>query len=199
MIKKLYCLALMATVPVHFSNAKREVELNGEAYFEVDPNPLKGKNNTRIPFLVKTKNQLVEVIGTHFNVSAYTDDPDTKTTLLKGAVKVSYTDRYGSALLKPGQQATIAEQTLEVSEVDVSQAVAWQQGYFVFDNESAESMMRKISRWYDVDVKYSGNIRYRKFGGRISKFENITEILRLMEKTNVIHFRMEGRRIIVMP
>lgn len=200
--------------PVTFNSDKREVELTGEAYFEVNPNPISASAKNRslaksssaialqhkkIPFLVKTKSQIIEVLGTHFNVNAYDDEPDSRTTLLEGSVKVKQSGKQGTALLKPGQQAVTGAKNMEVSDVDVSQAVAWQQGYFLFDNESMESIMRKISRWYDVDVEYSGNIRYRKFGGRLSKYENITEILRLMEKTQVIHFRTAGRRVIVMP
>lgn len=200
--------------PVTFSRDKREVELTGEAYFEVNPNPLsdspvsgrslagnpaKNLQHKKIPFLVKTKTQTIEVLGTHFNVNAYADEPDARTTLLEGSVKVKQSGKPGSALLKPGQQAVTNGEVTQVSDVDVSQYLAWQQGYFLFDNESMESIMRKISRWYDVDVEYSGNIRYRKFGGRLSKYENISEILRLMEKTQVIHFRTAGRRVIVMP
>jgi transmembrane sensor len=206
--------------PVSFNPAKREVELTGEAYFEVNTMQSgrskqvangqtaqdrlaltrgKGSPTKRIPFLVKTNSQVIEVLGTHFNVNAYADEPDTRTTLLEGAVKIRQRHKPGSALLKPGQQGLTGTGDIQVSNVDVSQAVAWQQGYFLFDNESMESIMRKISRWYDVDVTYSGNIRYRKFGGRISRFENIGEILRMMEKTQVIHFRTTGRRVTVMP
>lgn len=184
--------------PVAFNTKKRVVELTGEAYFEVNPKPLAGKKQVRIPFLVKTRNQVVEVLGTHFNVNAYDDEPNTKTTLLKGAVKVVQTASHHSALLKPGQQS-VTDKDITVFEVDASQSVEWQKGYFLFDNESAESIMRKISRWYNVEVEYKGNIRYRKFGGRISKFEDISQILKVMEKTQVIHFQIEGRRVIVMP
>lgn len=184
--------------PAAFNNDTRVVELTGEAYFEVNPARLGRNGSKRIPFLVKTRNQLVEVLGTHFNVNAYADEPDTKTTLLKGAVKVVQLTSKSAALLKPGQQSVVAEK-ITVSAVDALQSIAWQKGDFVFDNETVESMMRKISRWYDVDVEYRGNIRFRKFGGRISKFENIAQILHLMEKTQVIHFNIQGRRVIVMP
>lgn len=184
--------------PVAFSKDKRIVELTGEAYFEVNPEPVAGRRQTRIPFLVKTRTQVVEVLGTHFNVNAYDDEPDTKTTLLKGAVKVVQSAAHQSVLLKPGQQSALAEH-ISVADVDATASIEWQKGYFLFDNESVESMMRKISRWYNIEVEYRGNIRYRKFAGKISRFENITQILEVMEKTQVIHFQVAGRRVIVMP
>ena len=184
--------------PVTFSKAQRVVELTGEAYFEVNPEPVAGNRKVRIPFLVKTRNQLVEVLGTHFNVNAYDDEPDIKTTLLKGSVKVVQSAARQSVLLKPGQQSAVAG-NIAVADVDASQAIEWQKGYFLFDNETVESMMRKISRWYNIEVEFKGNIRYRKFAGKISKFGNIVQILQVMEKTQVIHFEIEGRRVIVMP
>ena len=184
--------------PVTFSKAQRVVELTGEAYFEVNPEPVAGNRKVRIPFLVKTRNQLVEVLGTHFNVNAYDDEPDIKTTLLKGSVRVVQSAARQSVLLKPGQQSAVAG-NIAVADVDASQAIEWQKGYFLFDNETVESMMRKISRWYNIEVEFKGNIRYRKFAGKISKFGNIVQILQVMEKTQVIHFEIEGRRVIVMP
>ena len=184
--------------PVTFSKAQRVVELTGEAYFEVNPEPVAGNRKVRIPFLVKTRNQLVEVLGTHFNVNAYDDEPDIKTTLLKGSVKVVQSAAHQSVLLKPGQQSAAAG-NIAVADVDASQSIEWQKGYFLFDNETVESMMRKISRWYNIEVEFKGNIRYRKFAGKISKFGNIVQILQVMEKTQVIHFEIEGRRVIVMP
>ena len=184
--------------PVTFNKAQRVVELTGEAYFEVNPEPVAGNRKAKVPFLVKTRNQLVEVLGTHFNVNAYDDEPDIRTTLLKGVVKVVKSAAHQSVLLKPGQQSAVAEH-ITVADVDASQSIEWQKGYFLFDNETVESMMRKISRWYNIEVEFKGNIRYRKFAGKISKFENIAQILQVMERTQVIHFEIEGRRVIVMP
>lgn len=184
--------------PIAFDTEKRVVELTGEAYFEVNPISTKGNKHLKTPFLVKTRNQTIEVLGTHFNVNAYSDEPDTKTTLLEGAVKIIQPLSHATALLKPGQQSVV-NRNITVFDVDAMQSVEWQKGYFSFDNENVESIMRKISRWYDVEVEFRGDIRYRKFGGRISKFENISQVLHVMEKTQVIHFNIEGRRIIVMP
>lgn len=184
--------------PLVFSKNERRVELTGEAYFEVNPLASSKSKSRKVPFIVKSQSQEVEVLGTHFNVNAYSDEIDTRTTLLEGSVKVAQLGSHNSKLLKPGQQS-IVDKTITVSNVDVEQAIDWQKGYFSFDNESVESIMRKISRWYNVDVEYKDNIRYRKFAGRISKFENVSQILKIMEKTKVIHFKMEEGRIIVMP
>lgn len=184
--------------PLAFNKNERSVELTGEAYFEVNPLKSSKSKSGKVPFIVKSKSQEVEVLGTHFNVNAYGDEVDTRTTLLEGSVKVVQLGSQNSKLLKPGQQSVV-DQTITVSDVDAAQAIDWQKGYFSFDNESVESIMRKISRWYNVDVEYKDNIRYRKFAGRISKFENVSQILQIMEKTKVIHFKIEERRIIVMP
>ena len=184
--------------PVVFNKNERRVELNGEAYFEVNPISSSKGSAKKIPFLVISHGQKIEVLGTHFNVNAYADEPNIKTTLLEGSVKVINSNAQQSAVLKPGQQSVV-DNEITVTDVDATQAIDWQQGYFTFDNESVESIMRKISRWYNVSVTYQGNIRHRKFGGRISKFENVSQILQIMEKTKVIHFKIEERRIIVMP
>lgn len=184
--------------PLAFNKNERRVELTGEAYFEVNPLASSKIKSGKVPFIVKSQSQEVEVLGTHFNVNAYSDEIDTRTTLLEGSVKIVQRGSQNSKLLKPGQQSVV-DKTITISNVDADQAIDWQKGYFSFDNESVESIMRKISRWYNVDVEYKDNIRYRKFAGRISKFENVSQILRIMEKTKVIHFKIEEGRITVMP
>lgn len=175
--------------PAFFSSAERIVELKGEAYFEV------AKSRKR-PFKVMADGSSVEVLGTHFNVMAYEDESSTNTTLLEGSVRIVKGDQ--NRMLVPGQEAKVSGE-ISVSNVDAKQAIAWKEGYFLFDNESIESIMRKISRWYNVDIEYKGNNRYKKFGGTISKFENIDQVLKIIELTGVINFKMEGRRVIVMP
>ncbi|KAA8481796.1 FecR family protein [Arcticibacter tournemirensis] len=188
--------------PAVFSSNERRVELKGEAYFEVAkmfaakrPGVKKGQ---RIPFIVKTASQDVEVLGTHFNVNAYDDEEAARTTLLEGSVRVTQHSSHASRLLRPGQQTQV-DNDISVLEVDPQQVIAWKNGYFVFNNENVQSIMRKISRWYDVDVEYQGNIQRKRFGGTISKFENVSAVLNIMELTGVIRFKIEGRRIIVMP
>lgn len=187
--------ASMLKFPAVFSSKERRVELQGEAYFEVASAAGKGK---RLPFIVVSGQQQVSVLGTHFNINAYDDEEVMKTTLLEGAVRVSQTGIKKSEILRPGEQARVGKD-IKVAPVDTEQEMAWKRGYFIFDNESVQSIMRKISRWYDVDVEYKGNIQHRKYAGTIQRSENISEVLRIMELTKSIHFRIEERRVIVMP
>lgn len=174
--------------PTAFSGAERKVEITGEAYFEVAHNAAK-------PFRVKSNDQVVEVLGTHFNVNAYADENETKTTLLEGSVKV--TGSNGFKFIKPGQQAVLKGNNLGVTEADLEEVVAWKNGYFKF-NGSLEDIMGKISRWYDVGIIYQTkpDPGYT-FVGEISRGRNLSEILKIMEYTGKVHFAIEGRRIIV--
>ncbi|WP_316788736.1 FecR family protein [Pedobacter frigoris] len=188
--------------PQSFENTSvRRVELKGEGYFEVAK--VTGNGQKRKPFIVVTDKQEVEVLGTHFNVSSYDDDTDTKTTLLEGAVKVTAINHQKSLnneiVLKPGNLSVLKGSKFTVSEVDTEEAVAWKNGEFLFKNEELSSIMRKISRWYDVEVIYEGEFANMQFGGGVSRFKNISEVLRKFELTGKIHFKIEGRRIIVMP
>lgn len=174
--------------PVAFNGQERKVELTGEAYFEVARNKAK-------PFRVTSAGQTVEVLGTHFNVNAYPDEADITTTLLEGAVKVSKANR--GALLKPGQQA-IAGENITVEEADTDLAVAWKNGKTYFKNADIPTMMRSLSRWYNVDVVYSGEIPLRTFTGGIPRKSNLSTLLKILNEMN-IHARIEGRKIIVTP
>lgn len=178
--------------PVSFDPKSRQVELSGEAYFEVAKNP-------NAPFKVKTGTQEVEVLGTHFNVNAYADEPISKTTLLEGKVKIW--KGATSVLLNPGQQAgNIAGLPLKVKMLaDPDAAIAWKNGLFKFEQEDLYTIMNKISRWYDVRVEYKGNFSGKTYGGDISRFKDVNEVLETMELTGTVHFKIEGRRIIVMP
>jgi hypothetical protein len=177
--------------PAIFTGNERNVELSGEAYFEV------AKNKDK-PFKVAVNNMNIEVLGTHFNVNAYNDENAIKTTLLEGSVKLKTGNQ--QAYLKPGQQATLGQQQMfNIRPVNTEDAVAWKNGYFVFNNENIQSIMKKISRWYDVEVVYEGKVDERDFGGTASRFGSVTEVLKLLELTGTVHFKMEGRRITVMP
>jgi transmembrane sensor len=181
------------TFPTAFRGKQRRVELVGEAYFEV-------AKNKRMPFFVSSGSQVVEVLGTHFNISAYPDETVLKTTLLEGSVKVSKvgTNQYG--LLVPGQQSTIKNGgDILITAVNVNDAIAWKNGYFMFANENVESVMKKISRWYNIDVAYKGNITKEGFVGSVSRFEKISEVLSVLELTGLVHFKIEERRVTVMP
>jgi transmembrane sensor len=191
--------------PTFFSGNERNVELIGEAYFEV------AKNKSK-PFKVLSQNQTVEVLGTHFNINAYPDENFINTTLLEGSVKVSKhsansNNESNERLLKPGQQAKLGAD-IQVSVADVQAAVAWKNGYFVFTHEPIQSIMRQISRWYDADIVYQGKLTTENFTGTISRFENISEVLDMLQLTGTVHFKIESqagnmqkpqRRIIVMP
>ncbi|NML36901.1 FecR family protein [Chitinophaga sp. G-6-1-13] len=177
--------------PTAFSGTDRTVELTGEAYFEVAKMPEK-------PFHVKVRNMDVQVLGTHFNVMAYTEETSVQTTLLEGAVKVHTAG--AETALRPGQQLRM-EQTGQLSVVnhaDLDEIIAWKNGYFQFNHEKLPGVMRQIARWYDVDIAYEGNIPDREFGGKISRNSSIEEVLRILELSK-IHFRIEKKKIIVIP
>lgn len=178
-----------------FSDKERLVELSGEAYFEVE-------KDSKRPFKVKTALQEVQVLGTSFNINSYSDEPGTTTTLLSGSVKVTSAGQDNSALLKPGQQARLingAGNTIQVAAVDPQQYIDWKEGYFKFSKESIHSIMRKVSRWYDVDVVYKGEVTSEGFVGVIKRSEDISEVLNTLKLTGIINFKMEGKTITVLP
>jgi transmembrane sensor len=181
--------------PTRFVSNERRVELTGEGYFEVAHNKIS-------PFKVITGKQEIEVLGTHFNVNAYTDENAVKTTLLEGSVKITVrpTDqsKQQSDILKPGQQSSFNNKGLVIENGDIENAVAWKNGYFNF-NEDIESIMRKLSRWYDIEVVY----QIEKdpdllFGGKIDRSKSINSVLNIIEATGKFHFKIEGRRVTVM-
>jgi ferric-dicitrate binding protein FerR (iron transport regulator) len=167
----------------------RKVRLTGEAYFEIT------KDKTR-PFIVATDKQDVEVLGTHFNVNCYVDEPIAKTTLLEGSVKIS---AYNAVeILKPGEQASLKGNKINVESVDTEAAVAWKNGNFVFDDEDLESIMRKIARWYDMEVYYQDKPQKPSSLGILSRSKNLSALLKVLASSGQVHFKVEGRRIIVM-
>ncbi|TKC05048.1 FecR family protein [Pedobacter frigoris] len=175
----------------------REVELSGEAYFEVA--------KTHRPFVVKTSRQTVNVLGTHFNINNYNDEPAVQTTLFEGSVLVTASNKAVSeqqlkkVYLVPGQQSVVRNHALTVVPANMEEALAWKNGNFVFANERIESIMRKVARWYDIEVIYQGKITENDFVGSISRFKKVSEVLNLLELTQAVHFKVEGRRITVMP
>ena len=173
--------------PTAFTGNTREVTITGEAYFEVAHNAAK-------PFKVKSGSQTIEVLGTHFNVNAYADEPVIKTTLLQGSVRLN-----GSTMLKPGEQGVNNGNQISVSQANTEDAIAWKDGKFKFTNENIADLMRKIARWYDVDVSYEGNMAGKNFSGSVSRFDDISKILNVLQSTNTIRFKIEERRITVMP
>lgn len=177
--------------PVAFTGTERKVELTGEAYFEVAHNAAK-------PFRVVSNNQLIEVLGTHFNVNAYPDEQSSKTTLLQGSVKVIATASGASKTIVPGQQAVLRQTGIQLHMVDTDNALAWKTGLFRFDNEPVRTVMKKIARWYDVEIVYKDDVDDLRFGGTVSRFTDIQKVLSKLELTSTINFKIDGRRIIVM-
>jgi transmembrane sensor len=176
--------------PVAFNNRERKVELVGEAYFEV-------AKNKKVPFIVQSAGQKVQVLGTHFNINAYSDEGEIQTTLLEGAVNVLSDGQ--TAKLSPGQQSVLKAHTIAVKNVDVELAVAWKNGNFIFNKDNLDDIMRQLSRWYDVDVVYQHEpLKKVLLSGSVSRFENIAQVLDIIELTQLVHFKVEGRRIIVM-
>jgi transmembrane sensor len=178
--------------PASFAGLKnRKVELTGEAYFEIS----KDKDH---PFIVKTTQQEVQVLGTHFNINTYEDKQNTTTTLLEGSVKIT-NEHKKEQLLKPGETALVNNTAnILVSPADIKSAMAWKNGDFRFNEERIDEVMLKISRWYDIEVTYHGPISKEKFSGKISRNKNISEVLNMLSYSNAVKFIVEGRRVTVM-
>ncbi|MEZ2440550.1 FecR family protein [Chitinophaga sp. RCC_12] len=175
---------------------QRRVKLEGEAYFEV------AKDKAR-PFIVESRGQELEVLGTHFNIKAYKDEPTVETTLLEGSVDIYATEAHHAQKtssryrLKPNQYAVLNNDKMKITDVDPEAMVAWKSGYFQFNHESIQSIMQKLSRWYDIEVSYESGLPEEKFTGRISRSKHINQVLQLMEAGQSIKFKVEGRRVIV--
>jgi len=175
--------------PSRFEGNDRIVALEGEAFFKVS----KDKNH---PFIVESKGQQVKVLGTQFNINSYTDESAINTTVLEGSVQVN--DAAQSVVLKPGQQSTtVTGKTMVVSEVDTTLATAWKNNKFIFENNDIQSVMRMIQRWYNVEVVYNGPLPDASFGGKISRFNNVSNVLHVLELTGGAHFKVKGRTIYV--
>lgn len=177
--------------PTRFHGSNRTVYLSGEAYFEVAQNPAQ-------PFLVQMPNGLkVAVLGTGFNIMAYEDESALNTTLITGKVKVISPDGK-DVVLSPSQQAVLSRKNgqMKVEEANVDKVIAWKGGMFEFDDDDLSTVMRQLSRWYDVDVKYSGPIPDKHYTGSIRKLSTLSQALRIL-KTAGIRFTIDGRQIIV--
>ncbi|WP_316812243.1 FecR family protein [Pedobacter heparinus] len=211
---------LTYTMSLNERGGVRLVELSGEAYFEV----FRNKNQ---PFVVTAKNLTTTVLGTHFNISAYDDEGSTKATLLEGSIRVtsfrgkrsdekplghansrdlSYRrddggaerDAEGGVILKPNQQALVTGSSgINVKEVDATEAITWKNGKFSFEREEMGSIMRKVARWYNVDVVFQEPLQEVKLTGSISRFEKVSKLLEMLENTKEVRFKIEGRKVYV--
>ena len=176
--------------PTAFTGNQRNVELTGEAYFEVT-------KNAAMPFNVKVNNMQVKVLGTHFNIMAYTTETAIKTTLLEGSVQLTSANEKN--VLKPGQQGVVSRGgNIKVYDVDTDMAVAWKNGFFQFDRSNIQDIMNQLSRWYDTKVTYEGKVPDDEFVGKITRSAKLSQVLHILELSHV-HFRIEDKNIIVMP
>ncbi len=175
--------------PTTFEGNKRHVELAGEGYFEVAKNKAK-------PFTIAVNGEEIKVLGTHFNIMGYADEASTNTTLLEGSVQITRGKEVKKLL--PGEQAVVSD-AIRVVQVDASEAVEWKNGNFNFSHEKIESIMRKLARWYNVEVAYKGKITNEGFVGTVQRSKNLTEVLDVLESTGLVHFKIQERRVIVMP
>ena len=186
---------LNATSSIHFPTSfvgkERRVEVTGEAYFEV-------AKNRDMPFIVTVNGSEVQVLGTHFNVNAYSDEDNVKTTLLEGSVK--FVSGTNINMLRPGQQSQLASNGLikVVSNVDVDEVVAWKNGMFDFDNAGIETVMRQLSRWYDVEIEYKGKTD-DQFIAEMRRNIKLSDALKALELTGKVKFEIQGKKIIVLP
>ncbi|MBN9386196.1 MAG: DUF4974 domain-containing protein [Chitinophagaceae bacterium] len=184
------------TYPVTFTGKERRVTIKGEAYFEIARfvSPEDGK---KLPFIVQKGDMEVKVLGTHFNVNAYDDEKNIKTTLVEGSVQLQAGGK--SVLLKPGQQSIWQAGQLSVSnDVNIEEVLAWKNGYFYFEDAGIPQLMKQLSRWYNVDIVFDGKVPERKFGGKIPGNTSLSEMLKILSITK-INYKMENRTLVISP
>lgn len=176
--------------PMAFTGKERIVELEGQGYFEV-------AQNAEQPFKVKANEMEVQVLGTHFDIMAYADENTVNTTLLEGAVQVK--EGNTARLLKPGQQAILKSHVFSVQEADVKRVIAWKNGLFVFNDMALPAILREVARWYDVEIVYETTPGTELYGGGLARNLHLSNVLTLLEGSGFNHFRVEGRKVIVLP
>lgn len=173
------------TFPSKFIGGDRKVTLKGEAYFEV----FKDKQH---PFIVKADNQEIEVLGTHFNVNSYSDETTVNTTLLEGSIRINH-----QLTLKPNEQSNLYKNGKIVVSKANENAIAWKDGNFVFEKEDIQSIMRKVERWYNVEIVYQGERPKELYSGITKRSGNVSQILSILEETGTVKFKIEGNKIIL--
>ncbi|MES2830162.1 MAG: FecR domain-containing protein [Bacteroidota bacterium] len=175
--------------PTAFSGPERIVKLTGEGFFEV-------AHNSRKPFKVVTEKQTIEDIGTQFNVKSYSNDHLTATTLIEGAIRVVAADIIANPKL--GEQVLSKDDFSTVRQANLKEVLAWKNGYFRFNNAPITDVMRELARWYSIDVIYQGNVTQERFTLKISRYKNISAVLRILEATKGVYFKVDGRRVTVL-
>jgi len=175
--------------PTAFTGKDRRVEITGEAYFEV-------AHNAARPFKVTCTGQTITVLGTHFNVNAYADEPAVKTTLLEGSVSVAAVA--DNTIIKPGQQAILTQNKFRVLAIDTDEVIAWKQGMFRFNGTPLATIMKQVARWYNVDVVYEDEtLKTKSFFAMSTRFAKVSQLLNDLEETGDVKFRIEGKKITV--
>jgi len=181
--------------PTSFTGDERIVELTGECYFEINPSFRNGK---KMPFIVKINDAEVRVLGTHFNINAYSDEDNIRTTLLEGSVQI--TKGIKNIVIKPGEQARVDKENniSVVDNINTDEVVSWKNGYFQFNDADISSIMKMVSRWYDVDIQYEGKKTNAEFIGKIPRNVNVSSLFKILESTGSVQFKIEDKKIMVM-
>lgn len=176
--------------PTVFTGNERRVEVSGETYFEV-------ARNSRMPFRVSVNNGTdIEVLGTHFNINGYSNESSINATLMQGSIRVKKGDE--AVVIKPGEQARVQSRISVEKEVDLDQVMAWKNGLFNFNGSKLEVVMRQIERWYEIEVVYEKGVPNITVGGEMTKDIPLKGLMIVLEKLDV-HYRMEGRKLIILP
>ena len=184
--------------PVHFDEKLRKVSFTGEAYFEIAK--LEDKRKKRVPFYVYSNDQIVEVLGTHFNINSYDNEEYSKTTLLEGSVKIINEKSAAPAkILKPGQQAVIKRGDVQtkIMIADQAQALAWKDGYFLFKNTNIKDVVNELERWYNVDIQYEEAMEFENITGYISRNVKISSVLKMLQLSGIVNYEISGSTIII--
>ena len=184
--------------PVHFDEKLRKVSFTGEAYFEIAK--LEDKRKKRVPFYVYSNDQIVEVLGTHFNINSYDNEEYSKTTLLEGSVKIINEKSAAPAkILKPGQQAVIKRGDVQtkIMIADEAQALAWKDGYFLFKNTNIKDVVNEVERWYNVDIQYEDEMEFENITGYISRNVKISSVLKMLQLSGIVNYEISGSKIII--
>lgn len=176
------------TYPAVFNTSERRVILKGEGYFEI---VTMMKDQKKVPFIVESGKQKIEVLGTRFNVNAYDDEGSIKTTLIEGKVKV--TTENETVILKPRQEFNLRAEGISTKKVEIEPAIDWKNGDFIFVDEDIKSIMRKLARWYNVAVLYDSEMVIETISSaHISRSRNLSEVLRMLELSGNTKFRIEN-------
>lgn len=173
--------------PVAFVGDERQVEITGEAYFEVAKNLSK-------KFIVASNGLNIEVLGTHFNVNSYNENKNIKVTLLEGSVKIIKGG--GACILKPGQQAQVANEIQVLNGANIESVMAWKNGFFSFSGTSVEELMNILGRWYNVEIVFNKSIPNRQFGGQIATTANLSQVVKVLNESELKCALIDGKLVI---